>query len=273
MSKLWARALPLTRTERYLILISILQFGNFFTTFLFRADCAMAPRPAICGKAKTLLSIYEPTWTSVFGTFVGALVGLPVPLVMALIFAKQPVQEVLTDEEKRFQVRVWVCKNAIGWTFAIAFHSFCTYWLFLFATTYSETVFYAWARAMFDAHLGRLAYVPLIRGLIFTIVLQCSKCGSCCDVVISLFPHMIPAGKLEEKLDLGAEYGVEVTQSMQKNMEQCVERRSMVQPPTPVVPKFKRLTEFVISMGKMKQNEEATDEEEIPELKSDDGMC
>jgi len=137
--KLFKRIAPITRCERYVTLLCVLQIAFAVQSVLFRADCLMVPKPAVCGPPANWWEKYLPTWSTLFATAVGAAFTIPGPLVLLTLFKKMPIQEMMTDREKALQRNIWRCKQCLGWVIALCVDAFVCVWLIMFAGYFGMT--------------------------------------------------------------------------------------------------------------------------------------
>jgi len=197
LPKLFKFAGALTRVERYTTLTCALQTGFFIASFFFSADCLMVPKPAVCTtKKKHFVEQFLPTWSTFFATITGLMFSVPVPLILINLFKKSPVLEVMTPEEKRFQIQVWRCKQMLGWMLVLGIHVITGYWFVIFSNEYDWPVFGRWANAGLQGLIHRFVTAPVLRGLIFLLVVLLSKYFACCDFLLVFFPHIVPADDL-----------------------------------------------------------------------------
>merc|ERR1719265_680951 len=105
---------------------------------------------------------------------------------------KVPVQVIMTDEEKRLQIRIWRMKQTCGWMFIILVNSFIVYWLTMFSNEYDMAVFSLWLTANNMSLAHRFFTAPVMRATMFVFVVVISKYGMCCDPCIACFPHIVP---------------------------------------------------------------------------------
>jgi len=204
--KLFKRMPPLTRVERWATLTSALQTAFFFQTMMFSPVCFMEPKPGTCKPKKkafenplaNFLWQFLPTsWDIVAATVFGLCTSVPVPFICTMLFKKSPVMERLSDEEKRFKLRMWRFWTTVGWCFVFACQGFIVYWLSIFANEYDWAVFSKWVKAGFLSLLHRFLSAPLLRGSVFLIVLLISLVGGCCDPTLAFFPHILPMESLK----------------------------------------------------------------------------
>jgi len=207
LPKLFVYAVPITRTERYACLITALNSAFFVGTFLFRADCVMAPKPMICSSTNQgWYWKYIPTWDTIFATLFGLSCSIPVPLLLRTLFKKTPHMEQLSDKEKRIrllQLRFW---QSVAWLIVLILNLFYIYWLSVFSNEYSWELFSRWFKTAYVAVIHKLVSAPLIRAAVFFLVLTCSMVSGLCDPLLVFFPHVLPvdpAFDSELKFDRG----------------------------------------------------------------------
>jgi hypothetical protein len=197
LPKLLRRVAPLTRVERYFFLCSAVQVGFFFMTFLFRADCQMAPKPAVCSTGgKAWYEPFLPTWTTFFGSLFGVMLAVPVPMILVALFRKFPRLEKLDDAHKQRQLLVWRIQTNFGWLFIFCLHLFVIYWLIIFSNNFAMSVFVKWGNAAIQSLLHRFISAPVLRGAVFFIVVGLGKYVHFMDHLLVFFPHILPVERL-----------------------------------------------------------------------------
>jgi len=196
--KLFKRGPALTRVERYSILCSAVQFGFFWISFLFRADCQMVPLPAICLVPSGVW--YEKfilRWELVFSTMLGVLTSVPLPLLLGTLFMKIPEHERITEEEKRSKIWLWRVQQSLGWLIVLALNSFAILWFVRFASEYDWSVCSKWIASACMSLGHRLISAPVMRGAVIGMIVILSRYGPCCDTCLILQPSFLPEGKVE----------------------------------------------------------------------------
>jgi len=157
----------------------------------------MVPKPAVCSSTtKKVWDQFLPTWSTFFATMTGLMSSVPVPLILITLFKKYPVMEVLTPEEKHFQIGIWRCKQTLGWILVLAIHGITVYWLMMFSNQYDWPVFGKWVNSGVQSLVHRFVTAPLLRGLVLLLILLLSKSSGCCDFMLVFFPHIIPTEEL-----------------------------------------------------------------------------
>jgi len=197
--KLFGRVPPLTRVERWAVLSSAIQTGMFFLTFLFRADCVMVPKPPECmNRSSFLENTFMPSWETAIGALEEVILTVPVPLILTSLFRKVPVQEKLTPQEKRAKIYIWGVLQTIGWCLVLSIHGFVAFFLVRFACAYESAVFESLTNAAWQSVFHRFITAPVGRALIFAFLVVCSKYMSCFDLILVLYPWIIPVGTLRK---------------------------------------------------------------------------
>jgi len=197
--KLFKRVPVLTRQERYAIFCSGLQTAFFWSTFLFRADCQMVPKPSVCGSSKKSYwySAFIPSWGTFFASLFGLFCAVPVPFILQMLFRKTPVLEKLSDKEKTTRLRSWRAFTIIGWIVVTALHTFYIYWLTIFSNHFHWSVFEKWVNSSMMSLLHRFVTAPGIRGAVFLLLLFLSRLFSFADYVFLFMPHIVPLDQLQ----------------------------------------------------------------------------
>jgi len=196
--KMFKRVPPVTRGERYMFLATGMQWAFTVQTMLFRGDCVMVPKPAVCAKKKgSFLNKFAPTWMTVFASLFGLCMAVPLPLICLALFRKLPRMEKMEDWQKRRQLWKWQIGQTIGWCFLFCLHGFMCYWMIVFSNHFNAVVFEKWADSALQSLLGRFFYAPAVRGGVFSVVLILSQCIPLCDNLLAFFPHLLPAEVLQ----------------------------------------------------------------------------
>jgi len=162
----------------------------------------MVPKPAKCiRKQAAWYMAFLPSWATLFGGILGFLCSVPVPVTLIMCFRKSPIMDILTPEEKNLQVVQWRVKTAIGWTICLSLNIFICYYLAVFSNEYEWPVFEKWVSAAAQSLLHRFFTAPVGRGLVFGLIVACSKFFSACDCLLMLFPFLIPPDPLRQPTD------------------------------------------------------------------------
>lgn len=198
LPKMFKRVPPLTRFQRWSIVCTAMQTAFFWQTFLFSASCVAVPKPARCPKKKPpWYAMFIPTWNTFFGSIFGIICAVPVPLTLTLLHRKRPVMEILTEEEKKRQLRRWRIEEAIGWFLVVVLNAFYVYWLTIFTNYYSWPIVQKWVNAGGMSLVHRFFTSPVLRASLFALVSFVSTHTSVCDFVLGLYPNIMPVEQLQ----------------------------------------------------------------------------
>lgn len=152
---------------------------------------------------------YVPSLAVVLSTIVGLACSLPVPLLIASLFAKTPVNEVRTVCEKQVIRWIWRLKQALGWLITIGLNSLCVLQLSQYSSEYELLIFHQFAGGMAQALTHKFVTVPVGRGLVFACIVVLSKCVPLCDPCILFCPQIVPVerprGEIREDTEGGGD--------------------------------------------------------------------
>eukprot|EP00929_Paragymnodinium_shiwhaense_P086619 TRINITY_DN4710_c0_g2_i10.p1 TRINITY_DN4710_c0_g2~~TRINITY_DN4710_c0_g2_i10.p1 ORF type:complete len:2826 (+),score=623.33 TRINITY_DN4710_c0_g2_i10:212-8689(+) len=200
LPKLFKRVPPLTRAERYAVLMTNMQLAFFWMTLLFRADCQMVPKPIICVKKEQPYYMkFAPTWMTFFGSILGIMLATPVPILLLALLRKVPMQQQMEPFEKERQRKIWFLKQAVAYTLMLLINAFIIYWLSEFSNYYAEEVFQKWLNSAVQSLFHRFITQPGLRATVFTALLVVSKVVPCFDPLLACFPHIMPLEALTGK--------------------------------------------------------------------------
>lgn len=196
--KMFTRLPAITRVERYCVLSSAINTAFFWQTFLFNESCLMVPQPSVCKPPAAEYMKFVPSVATFVATLFGLFASVPVPLFLMTCFRKAPIQETLTESEKRFQRWVWRCKAAVGWTFVFGWNAYIIFWLTLFSNHYSWQVFEKWMSSAGQALFHRFVSAPVGRAFAFALLAIMTRHTGFLDCCVVLWPHIVPTELLKK---------------------------------------------------------------------------
>lgn len=161
----WTRhSLTMRRTHRYGVFLSGILASAFFQCLLFVSGdgCHHEPQPAMCRSSTSFAD-----WTLLFLAVWGVCFSCPLPLLLQMLFQKNPTRDIMTPLEQAQRMLMWRLKEKVGWIFMVTAN--CVFMIFFmrFAHFYSEPVLWRWLRGCLVSSLTLGTGPTTMRALIY----------------------------------------------------------------------------------------------------------